>query len=466
MTARHPVRSDLDEVLDRAADPEAFEAWQRRAKATGWCRHPVRLTGAANRVDTDTGEIVGRFDSGELPDRVLLKACGHRRATRCPTCSATYQADAYQLVAAGLRGGKGVPESVAAHPMVFVTLTAPSFGAVHACRHHDGNLTLACHPGTGACGHGRPKGCQAVHEPADPLIGQAICGDCFDYIAAVLWNAHVGELWRRTTIAIGRSLARHAGFPRSHLRHHVRLAFTKVAEYQRRGSVHIHAVIRLDAPDGPAAVPPAAFDKTLLSAAVAQAVPAVSVPGPDIPGAPEAFRWGAQLDIRTIGADGKPPKAVGGYLAKYATKSTDPDGTLDRRLKPGDLAGLDQRIGPHLARMVGTAWDLGGRPELEHLRLRAWAHTLGFRGHWLTKSRAYSTTLTALRAARYQWNLHQNGTRPAEDTVTAADWRYAGRGWTNDGDAWLAETAGRHAADQRRTARQETRTTTGATADA
>ncbi len=284
----------------------------------------------------------------------------------------------------------------------------------------------------------------------------------------MLWNAHAGELWRRTTIAIGRSLARQAGIPRSHLRHHVRLAFTKVAEYQRRGSVHFHAVIRLDAPSGPAAVPPAPFDTALLSAAVAWAVPAVSVPGPDSPGAPRAFRWGAQLDIQTIGADGKPPKMVGGYLAKYATKSTDPDGILDRRLKAADLAGLDQRIGPHLAMMVRTAWDLGGRPELEHLRLRAWAHTLGFRGHWLTKSRAYSTTLTALRAARHQWNLQRDGDDLRDAAVTIGDWRYAGRGWTSDGDAWLAETAASHAADQRRTARQGTRTTTtgGATGDA
>jgi hypothetical protein len=466
MTARHPERPELEEVLDRAADPEAFETWQRRAKATGWCRNPVRLTGAASRVDAGTGEVVGRFASAGLPDRVLLKACGHRRATRCPTCSATYQADAYQLVAAGLRGGKGIPESVADHPMVFVTLTAPSFGPVHACRHNDSTLTLPCHSGTGACRHGRPSVCQAVHEPADLLVGQPICGDCFDYIAAVLWNAHAGELWRRTTIAIGRSLARHAGIPRSHLRRHVRLAFTKVAEYQRRGLVHIHAVIRLDIPDGPAAVPPAPFDTTLLSAAVARAVAAVTVPGPDSRGAPRAFRWGVQLDIQTIGADGKAPKVVGGYLAKYATKSTDPDGILDRRLKDADLAGLDPRIGPHLARMVRTAWDLGGRPELEGLRLRAWAHTLGFRGHWLTKSRSYSTTLTALRVARHQWNLHQDGARQAGDAVTVAEWRYAGRGWTSDGDAWLAETARRHAAEQRGTARQERSTTTGAAADA
>jgi hypothetical protein len=35
----------------------------------------------------------------------------------------------WQLVYAGLAGGhKGVPESLAEHPQVFATLTAPSFG--------------------------------------------------------------------------------------------------------------------------------------------------------------------------------------------------------------------------------------------------------------------------------------------------------------------------------------------------
>ena len=38
--------------------------------------------------------------------------------------------------------------------------------------------------------------------------------------------------------------------------------------------------------------------------------------------------------------------------------------------------------------------------DLATLRLRQWAHALGFRGHWSTRSRRYSTTFTALRRAR------------------------------------------------------------------
>ncbi len=35
------------------------------------------------------------------PDATLLKACGNRRVSVCPSCSATYQADSFQLLAAG-----------------------------------------------------------------------------------------------------------------------------------------------------------------------------------------------------------------------------------------------------------------------------------------------------------------------------------------------------------------------------
>jgi hypothetical protein len=109
---------------------------------------------------------------------------------------------------------------------------------------------------------------------------------------------------------------------------------------------------------------------------------------------------GEQLDVRNITrADGGELSAeqVAGYIAKYATKATESLGAgLDRRLGADDLEHLD-RLPAHVVVLVGVAWELGGRPELEGLRLRAWAHMLGFGGHWSTKSRRYSTTMGALR---------------------------------------------------------------------
>ncbi|WP_458243747.1 replication initiator [Streptomyces sp. MAI_2237] len=58
--------------------------------------------------------------------------------------------------------------------------------------------------------------------------------------------------------------------------------------------------------------------------------------------------------------------------------------------------------------------------------MRAWTHTLGYRGHILTKSRAYSTTYAALRAQRAH---HQDHTDLPE-AITERNWRYVGSGHT------------------------------------
>ncbi len=100
-------------------------------------------------------------------------------------------------------------------------------------------------------------------------------------------------------------------------------------------------------------------------------------------------------------------RAVAAYIAKYATKGAETaTGALDRLLKfAAELAQLD--ISDHARRLIRTAWTLGARKDLEHLRLRAWAHMLGFRGHFSIKSRRYSTTLGALRTARAEWRRAQ-----------------------------------------------------------
>ena len=160
-----------------------------------------------------------------------------------PSCSATYQADSFQLLAAGLRGGKGLPERVARHPRLFVTFTAPSFGPVHS-RRAQGLLVFPCHPyRQGAtCPHGRRVGCWQRHDPDDPRLGEPLCGRCYQAGAQVLWNALAGRLWSRTTIYLYRTLAQLAGVSEAELRRPVRISFAKVAEYQKRGAIHFHAI--------------------------------------------------------------------------------------------------------------------------------------------------------------------------------------------------------------------------------
>jgi hypothetical protein len=101
--------------------------------------------------------------------------------------------------------------------------------------------------------------------------------------------------------------------------------------------------------------------------------------------------------------------------------------------------------------MIETAWRLGGLPQYAHLGLRRWAHMLGFRGHFLTKSRRYSTTFTALRQQRRIWRLVEdlgqlgrdtdamNDVPPDPDSVVVInDWRLVGIGHRDDAERELA----------------------------
>jgi hypothetical protein len=54
------------------------------------CSAPIRLAGERITVDRKTGDIVERFASSDAPDGVVLVACGNRRTSRCPSCSATW----------------------------------------------------------------------------------------------------------------------------------------------------------------------------------------------------------------------------------------------------------------------------------------------------------------------------------------------------------------------------------------
>ncbi|MFI1941253.1 replication initiator [Streptomyces purpureus] len=107
---------------------------------------------------------------------------------------------------------------------------------------------------------------------------------------------------------------------------------------------------------------------------------------------------------------------VAAYIAKYATKGAETTtGTLDRRLRLlAELAAHD--ITNHARRMIHTAWHLATNRRHAHLRLRQWAHMLGFRGHFSTRTRHYSTTLTHLRAQRTAWRTG----RPATQTPAPA----------------------------------------------
>ena len=471
---------------------DAYDAWLSHVWTASACSRPVLLRGSVRYVDPATGEVTGTIRTADLPDHVIYKPCGNRRATTCPGCAETYRRDAFHLIRAGLAGGKGVPESVAGHPLVFATFTAPSFGPVHsrpvrrhtcAGRQHCTCKAEPCHPrrDAGQCPHGRPLACYRRHTPGDPRLGTPLCMDCYDYPAHVVWNAAAGELWRRTKQDIERHLIQLAGhrgipWPAEYLPP-VRLPHGKAAEYQARGAVHFHALLRLDGTSrkDPAGIitPPPGITAADLEDAIRQAAAAVCFrtrPHPDSPdGEGWLIAWGQELDVRTVadrGPDTVAGPAVAGYLAKYSTKGTEPTGHVSARITPAVLDLYADPAGTHTQRLIDACWYIGhanGRMcgKVTYASLRRWAHMLGFGGHFLTKARRYSVTLTALRQARITYRRQQDTgpdyqplrTQDAADpqtTIILATLSYAGTGWHATGDALLANTA----ADQARKRRE------------
>jgi hypothetical protein len=431
----------LPEALARLAAPGGYEAFEDQVVGARFCRRPVRLKGSVIQTMADgTGRVL--FDSASQPDRVFLKACGTRRQTLCPPCASIYRGDAFALVAAGLRGGKGMPEEVSNHPAVLLTLTAPSFGVVHRAG-RDG----LCHRSGPRCSHGRTLRCGRRHAAGDPQLGQALCPDCYDYDAAVLFNTSISELWRRTTIYALRALGNLAGMSVRAVAKEVRLSYVKVAEFQRRGSVHLHALVRLDAVRDGLSAPSERFSAELLAAALELAARRVSAPMAGAENTPDRrVRWGRELDVAVVTDKDAGRRRAAAYLAKYSTKSTDDNGVLDHRLGAGIPHGLDLPV--HLLSLVESAWRLGGQTAGRELRLKAWAHTAGYRGHFLTKSRHFSTTFASLRANRQEWRVagkravaQQTAVVDTVDDVEGivSEWNFVGMGYTTAGDAWLAE---------------------------
>jgi hypothetical protein len=453
------VRAARD-VVERLNDPGTGGRYRRWVEGARGCEQPVRLMGSWSDVDGATGEVVRQFTTDDEPDGVLLKPCGNRRAHVCGPCSEVYRGDAWQLVISGLRGGRGVPESVVRHPVVFATFTAPSFGPVHTVR-EVGGKSLPCRPRRNGevCPHGRSLACGKRHAEDDPCLGEAICRDCFDCERSALWNHNVGRLFRRTRTYVERELARQADMTQKAARALVRVSYVKVAEFQRRGVVHFHVLWRLDGADDELTAPPERFDAHLLADAIAAALPKSTVPAEAEDADP--YGWGRQHELGPLdlSADRHEAARVAAYIAKYATKSTQDAGGVGGRIEHEHE--LDElRCREHARRLIAGAWQASKRDDVDGERMRRWAHQFGFGGHCFTKSRRFSTTFKALREARALYAAA--GSAPTGEASAKSDhnlirisaWRYAGRGYRKAGDALLAASSRATAQEHRRLVRE------------
>lgn len=230
-----------------------------------------------------------------------------------------------------------------------------------------------------------------------------------------------------------------------------RIAYSKVVEFQARGLIHVHVPIRLDGPDGPDGDPTSLSLTTRdLEDAVRYAAGVVQLDvGPLRDGTTYRLGWGRVVDCRSISGDaGRDsnrggrlvhPEQVAAYLAKYLTKATEHFGLPERVLSTAHARSVG--AAPHAVRIIETATWLAGEGEA-YARLCANFATLGYRGHPITKSRAYSVTFGQLRRARRAYR-RQPGLDPEADIRRVLDddadvpdgfelvssWVYVGRGY-------------------------------------
>ena len=316
-----------------------------------------------------------------------------------------------------------------------------------------GKTVLPCRPRRDhkerRCPHGHDISCPKRHGQNDPRLGRALCADCYDYTAAVLFNASAGRLWARFTTYLPRHLARLAGLTQRQFHDLLAVRYVKVAEYQARGVIHFHAVIRLDAAGEDYQPPPARFSADLLAEAITSAAAAACWPVSLAENqAVIMLRFGDQVDPRPIRQHGGDlpgtgrklsAQAVANYIAKYATKSLEAPGLPARPLRY--RAEIDElHCSRHHKQMMTTAWHLAGPRATSNDRLRRCAHTLGWGGHFLTKSRRYSVTFGQLRRARTEHRKHLRHPdgerdpwgRPLDETVVLIlkTWCYDGTGYT------------------------------------
>ena len=184
------------------------------------------------------------------------------------------------------------------------------------------------------------------------------------------------------------------------------------------------------------------------------------------------------------------PEMVAAYIAKYATKAADDFGLHHRRLPDG---GSPDRlnVSDHIRRLLQTAIGVAGQATgviavlgedadavgvdatdnakvvadaRTWLPIVKWLHMLGFRGHFSTKSRRYSTTMGYLRGERRAWREAHTPGRPLLDDgiepdelepntlVVVRGWSFDGADWLTSGDAALAASAAARARARREAA--------------
>lgn len=223
--------------------------------------------------------------------------CRNRAKSKCASCAELYRGDWAAIARSGVFDGP-----VENYRYYLLTLTAPSFGRVHRVPRSPDAPVRAC-------------GCGVVHTVKDAgQRGVPLNPDSYDYAGQVAWNRDSGLLWDRT-------------------RRRIRdrwdsMEYFSVREWQDRGVLHVHAILRILRVEAP--------DSVSLGEAARTAVAASKVDG-------TVVAWGDQSQCDAFKADGNGARTIW-YLSKalnYVMKDTARGGLGGHNRAWAHLAQLD-----------------------------------------------------------------------------------------------------------------------------
>jgi len=352
--------------------------------------------------------------TGELTNHDYSKPCGSRLADKCPHCSNVYRRDAITVLQSGLKGAEN-----STIPFTFITFTAPGadvFGPTHQ---------RVVNTGKSGKSHIRKCGCQNVHAEGDEVIGTPLEPSTYRYELAADFNAHASRLLTVTMQRLGRVVGR-------------KLSYTRVAEFQTRGLIHFHVIVK-------GVVTERSVQTVVRGGEDLRIVEGNKSRGPGTgqrrrnatvdAATHKGWTWGPQVDVQRVLPGGK--FGVGAYLTKllgYAVKGTDTsaNGTYRHRNKmQGEAlrtctckAGMNCARGSRLMPDGKTFYQSDQTKRFcrrHQLAYNGW----GFRGHVLAFSRNWGTTFKEVRAKR---QVFASAKRWVSDRYVVLGWSVSSRG--------------------------------------
>jgi hypothetical protein len=330
------------------------------------------MAGDEERLDSEAKALLSRTCSRpiRLSSGVFVR-CGSRIKSRCPSCAELYRGDWARIARSGIFDGP-----VADFRFYLLTLTAPSFGQVHRVP-RSVEVVHRC-------------GCGDLHTAADAsLRGVPLNAATYDYLGQVAWNRDSGVLWDRT---------------RKRLRDRWdSLEYFLVREWQDRGVLHLHLLVRIARVEAPTA--------TQLRDDARTASAFSRIDGSHI-------EWGAQADCKPFRADGDGARTVW-YLSK----------ALNYVMKDTALQGLDRtsHSWEHLARLEAAARAIRCSPGCDWECVSLVHRRYGSRSQVVSASRRTKNrtgwsftglTRTVQRRLRKEWFDSQGG---AAEPASAPD---------------------------------------------